>query len=323
MAHLENYEIMASSELHDMQAMLAQLTETHKVDVVGRGHQINASLRSVAFSDLNLMHVTYGEVPTRVQTYETDEDALLLFIMTGGTARVEHKGEECDISTTTGLMRDARAPLSACQNAFASYVVPLPIAMLKRHATALQGQEIGGGDLAFDLTLDLCSPNGRHLRNTVHYIADALDGPLRAGDSPLLLDTFKDLLLGSVLSLMPSMLQQTKSSRRIVPYYVKRARDYIHAHADSSITLDALAAHAGCGYRTLQIAFKDHYGMSPMAYVKRVRLSLAHEDLLRAADGATVSDVALKWGFAHLGWFSKKYLEQFGVLPSQTLRMRG
>jgi transcriptional regulator GlxA family with amidase domain len=83
-----------------------------------------------------------------------------------------------------------------------------------------------------------------------------------------------------------------------------------------------VAAHAGCGYRTLQVAFNKAYGMSPMSYVKHVRLSLAREDLLHAVDGVTVRDTALKWGFTHLGGFSKKYAEQFGALPSETLRLR-
>ncbi|HEY9164110.1 MAG TPA: AraC family transcriptional regulator [Magnetovibrio sp.] len=323
MAHLEHYEIIASSELHEMQDMLARMTETHKVDVIGKRHEIQASLRSAAIGDLSLMHVTYGDVPTSVQTFENDEDALLLFIMTGGAAGVRHKGEDFDISTTTGLMRDARLPLTASQDSFASFVVPLPKDILKRHASALQGMEEGDIDITFDTTLDLNTPNGKHLRNTVNYIADALDGPLRGVENTILFDNFRDLLLTSVLSLVSTLPQKTQPSGRILPYYVKRAREYIYAYAGSSITLDVLANYAGCGYRTLQVAFNDAFGMSPMAYVMHVRLTFAHEDLLRAADGVTVRDIALKWGFTHLGWFSKKYTEQFGVSPSQTLRMRG
>ncbi len=322
MTHLENYEILASTDLHEMQEILARTTETHKVDLIGKGHEIDASLRSAAFGDLNLIHVTYGNVPTSVQTYESDEDAQLLFVMTGGSANVKHKGEMFDISTTTGLMRDARIPLSACQDSFSSFVLPLPNTLLKRHAVTLQGRDVCDADIRFDAALGLSTPNGRHLRNTVHYIADALDGPLHGSDNLILSNALRDLLLTSVLALSPGFLEQTQPSNRIVPYYVKRARDYIHAHAATSITLETLANHAGCGYRTLQIAFNDAYGMSPMTYVKHVRLSLAHEDLRTAPDGVSVREIALKWGFTHMGWFSKKYLEQFGVLPSRTLRMR-
>jgi len=135
----------------------------------------------------------------------------------------------------------------------------------------------------------------------------------------------KALLLSIVLSLLPnscSDLLGDPLASNILPRHVKRSRDYIPAHAASSITLETLATHAGCGYRTLQVGLSDAFNMSPMASVKYVRLAFAHADLRFADDGVTVSDVALKWGFTNMSWFSKKYFEQFGTLPSQTLRTR-
>jgi AraC-like DNA-binding protein len=36
----------------------------------------------------------------------------------------------------------------------------------------------------------------------------------------------------------------------------------------------------------------------------------------------SVSEVAFRWGFTHLGRFAGAYKERFGVPPSQTLRER-
>lgn len=326
MTYLENHEVLSSKDLHEMRDILTRLTNTDEIDVVGKGHEIDASLRAADLDGLDLMHVTYGHVPTQVQAYEHDEDTLLLFILTGGAARVQHQGQEFEISTHTGLMRDKRIPLSAQQNAFESFVIPLSIDGLKQHARKLLGEETCLADIQFDVALDLTTPGGRHLRNTVTYISEALDGPLCGADNPIVLAGLKDLLLTSVLSLLPNSATDALQGRPkavAVPYYVKRARDYIHAHADTAITLETLARHAGCSYRTLQTAFNEAFGMSPIAYVKFVRLTLAHDDLRRAGDGVSVRDVAAKWGFTHMGWFSKCYVEQFGVLPSQTLRSRG
>lgn len=325
MKYLDNSEILASKNLHEMQEILSRLTNTHEIDVIGKGHEIDASLRSAAFSGLDLMHVTYGDVTTSVHNYEHDEDALLLFIVTGGFASVRHNGKAFDISETTGLMRDIRVPLTAQQDAFSSFGIPLSFDVLKQHAVAIFGEGACGRDVTFDPELDLSTPGGQHLRNTVHYIADALNGPLHGIANPIALDGMKDLLLTSVLSHLPNSCSDIRVDRpgsKILPRQVKRARDYIHAHAASSITLETLATHAGCGYRTLQVGFNDAFDMSPMAYIKYVRLTFAHEDLRYADDGVTVRDVALKWGFTNMSWFSKNYLEQFSVLPSQTLRTR-
>lgn len=39
------------------------------------------------------------------------------------------------------------------------------------------------------------------------------------------------------------------------------------------------------------------------------------------AQTITVSDIAKKWGFTHLGRFAKEYKALFGVLPSETLNL--
>lgn len=325
MAYLDNHEILATQDLHEMQEILTALTNHIEIDVVGKNQEIDASLRSVECNGLELMHATYGDVPTSVRTYEEDKDELLFFMMTGGSANVKHNGKDFHISKTTALMRDSRLPLLAQQEAFSSFAIPFSIDALQAHATALLGEEYCGLDITFDPEIDLTTPDGRHLHNTVHYVANALNDPLGGVNHPFMLDSMKDVLMTSILTLLPhssSDLLQGKPTTKITPYYLKRARDYIHAHAASPITLERLATHAGCGYRTLQIAFKEAYGVSPMGYVTLTRLNYAHEGLRRADDGVTVRDVALKWGFSNMSWFSKCYQEKFGIPPSQTLRTR-
>tara|TARA_Y100000813_G_scaffold10502_1_gene7548 strand:- start:346 stop:1398 length:1053 start_codon:yes stop_codon:yes gene_type:complete len=324
-AQLINHQVLASKDLHEMQQLLAEVTNTNKIDVVGKGHDVDALFCAVPINDIKLMHVTYGNVPTRVRAYEHDEDSLMLFLLTAGAAQVRHRGEDFAISPTVALMRDTRAATFADQENFASYALSLSADALKRQARALLGEGSFHRDITFDAKVDLETPGGRHLRQTIDYVASALDGPLRQFDNPLVMNGLRELLLTHVLTLLPNSYSDLLNNRPTggaLPYYVKRARDYIHAHADRPITLETLAQQAGCSYRTLQIAFNDAFEMSPMAYVRFVRLNGAHADLRTAAPGAGVRDIALKWGFSHVGWFSRRYLEQFGVLPSQTLRSR-
>jgi AraC-like DNA-binding protein len=60
-----------------------------------------------------------------------------------------------------------------------------------------------------------------------------------------------------------------------------------------------------------------------MAYVREVRLERARADLMSDDPSlGSVTDIALKWGFAHLGRFAVEYKRRFGESPSATLRFR-
>ncbi|WP_433802171.1 helix-turn-helix transcriptional regulator [Actinomycetospora sp. CA-084318] len=106
------------------------------------------------------------------------------------------------------------------------------------------------------------------------------------------------------------------------PAALRRAVEYIEAHAGEDVTLDEIARAARIGPRALQLAFNRHRGGSPMAYLRQVRLLRAHRDL-EAADptqGDTVAAIAAQWGFANPGRFATMYRESYGISPSRTLR---
>lgn len=106
------------------------------------------------------------------------------------------------------------------------------------------------------------------------------------------------------------------------PAALRRAVDFIEAHAGEDVTLDEIARAARIGPRALQLAFNRHRGGSPMAYLRQVRLLRAHRDL-EAADptrGDTVAAIAAQWGFANPGRFATMYRETYGISPSRTLR---
>lgn len=94
----------------------------------------------------------------------------------------------------------------------------------------------------------------------------------------------------------------------IAPIAAQRAREFLHAHFDDDVGLDALAAAAGTSRYKLSRAFKSAYGLPPHAYLVQLRLTYARR---RLAAGDTAVDVAAACGFAdqsHLGrWFQRAY----------------
>jgi AraC family transcriptional regulator, ethanolamine operon transcriptional activator len=104
---------------------------------------------------------------------------------------------------------------------------------------------------------------------------------------------------------------------------VKTAEDYALSHADERVYVTDLCRAAAVSERALEYAFKEVMGLTPVAYLIRLRLHRVRQALLAATQGSTtVSAVALDWGFWHFGEFSRAYKDCFGELPSDTLRRK-
>ena len=102
---------------------------------------------------------------------------------------------------------------------------------------------------------------------------------------------------------------------------VRIAEEYCLAHTDERIHVTDLCKAASVSERTLEYAFREITGLTPMAYLVRLRLHRVRQALLGAdPDSTTVSVEALNWGFWHFGEFAGAYKECFGELPSETLR---
>jgi AraC-like DNA-binding protein len=102
---------------------------------------------------------------------------------------------------------------------------------------------------------------------------------------------------------------------------LRAAVEYIHDHAAEPITISELSAASGLSVRSVQESFRRVFDVSPLTYLRQVRLDRVRAELLDAdAQAGAVGDVARRWGFAHLGRFSASYAERFGEYPKETLR---
>ncbi|PXF28609.1 AraC family transcriptional regulator [Pokkaliibacter plantistimulans] len=103
-----------------------------------------------------------------------------------------------------------------------------------------------------------------------------------------------------------------------LPHYLLRARQFIHDHARDNLCLEDIEQAAGVSRFKLFDAFKQHAGMSPMAYLKKYRLECARRAILEDFSTRNVSAIAMEWGFSHLGRFASDYRKLFGESPSET-----
>lgn len=113
-------------------------------------------------------------------------------------------------------------------------------------------------------------------------------------DQPLVASTAAQHLAASVLAAFPdtALTVPTGPDRNDAPPEVlRRALAHIDDHADQPLTVADIAAAARVTVRALQYAFRRHLDTTPLAHLRRVRLSHAHQELLAAGpeDGATVT----------------------------------
>ncbi|WP_158219808.1 helix-turn-helix domain-containing protein [Ideonella sp. A 288] len=149
-----------------------------------------------------------------------------------------------------------------------------------------------------------------------------------AADSPKLLEQ-EPLRKALVHSLCDALIH--RFGRRMAPAgagdttaatrqrVVREARRYMSTHAEEPITVPDLCEAIHVSRRTLQYSFQDVLQMSPVTYLRALRLNGVRRDLRRGGD-EPVADRAARWGFWHLSRFAADYRHMFGELPSETLR---
>jgi AraC family ethanolamine operon transcriptional activator len=134
------------------------------------------------------------------------------------------------------------------------------------------------------------------------------------------------LILGDLLPLLVNCFSAAACPRLCTPPFrrailVQEAEAFMQAHLDEPITLEAICKAVKTSKSALSYGFQEIFGLSPMAYLKTVRLHGVWR-ALKASDPAqtTVIGIANRYGFWHMGHFSRDYRQMFGESPSETLK---
>jgi AraC-like DNA-binding protein len=102
---------------------------------------------------------------------------------------------------------------------------------------------------------------------------------------------------------------------------VVRFEGVLEARPHQNLSMAEICAALGVSDRTLRSVCGEHLGISPTRYLRLRRMSLVHRAFWRgASDAASVSEVARRYGFRHLGRFAADYRDLFGELPSASLQ---
>ena len=114
----------------------------------------------------------------------------------------------------------------------------------------------------------------------------------------------------------PAADRSAVPKRPLEPFFLKRADQFIAENAGRGLTIAALARHCGVSWKTLENAFRDFRGLTPVAHVRNTRLDAAR--LALASGQGSVAEVATRFGFRSATTFSLEFRKRFGLSPART-----
>ena len=201
-------------------------------------------------------------------------------------------------------------------------ILKIPRTRLESHLADLVGRPVARPiDFTFGFRTD--TPRGGSLLAAVEFLARELDRPGGITDTPLAREQLESFVMTQVLLAVPNSYTDLLEGyvSRAAPSRLQAVLTYVESHADQPITPGELARIGCMSVRALHATFQHELGMSPMAYLRRIRLDRVRAELLRRNPShERIGDIATRWGFFHPSRFARQYHQRFGELPSETAR---
>ncbi|WIE72957.1 AraC family transcriptional regulator [Curtobacterium sp. MCJR17_020] len=237
--------------------------------------------------------------------------------MTSGSAHLDIDGQRVDLHRNVPTLLPCDTAFVFAAEDHDQRLVHLDRELV--HRVAGEQLDLGDRPLRFDHTRE---PDNAMYGRWQGALA-ALSRALRVGGPAS--DTWveaKSLAIAAFLETFPPQLDDLPAELALPRNARLRAAvEYVHAHASETVTIADLAAVAGLSVRSVQESFRRVFDVSPLTYLRDVRLDRVRSELLGLdPQVGAIGDVARRWGFAHLGRFSASYAARFGEYPKQTLR---
>jgi len=119
--------------------------------------------------------------------------------------------------------------------------------------------------------------------------------------------------------------EQSKKPERISnrERLLARALDFIHNSDIQTLTVSELVNSTHASSRSLQYCFSELMGITPKAYLIRIRLNAIRKELLLSDPASeTMTAIAHKYGVVNIGRFKQDYERFFNETPRETLSRR-
>ena len=282
----------------------------------------SARYHSVSFGTMSFNYLRYGaEVTVKPDCFES---FFMLELPLSGCSSIRYENESVDSEGDFGAIVSSQGVVQSRWGADTErLMIQIDREFFERFATNMLGHALSS-PLEFRLKLDTSRGIGAGLRAYVMHIARQLTLNPYFLEYSLVERQVENTLLTMLLCGQPNNYSEeiTAVAQPGAPSYVVAAYQYINENFQDSISIEDLVEVSGVSMRALYAGFKRYKGVSPMLALKTRRLQAVHEDLINPGCEEHVTQIAFRWGFTHLGNFSRDYRKLYGELPSATLKRR-
>ncbi|WP_340538847.1 AraC family transcriptional regulator [Nocardioides sp. GXZ039] len=317
---LTRFPVVATTELDVARERVADRYCPHGLSLARRGGRLDLVHNGTAVGrDVAVNYMAYGDevriTPGRFTNF------YLVQLPLRGRARVRCGSRELVADRHTAFVGSPEEPVDMRWSADCAKVVVYirrsAVEELAAATDASDGHE--KGSVVFDPTLSLDRPAVREWLQLLWLAIEQLEAGSGLLHTPLVATSYEQTLISALLAVQPNSAG-TPASVDVPSRTVRAALALIEGDPARAWRIADLAAACGVSARTLQAAFHAELGTTPLAELRRIRMDAVRRDLLEADPlSTTVTTVASRWGFYHLGRFAQAYRDRFQELPSHTL----
>lgn len=312
-----------TSRLEEFEEIVKRTVTGHTLKPFRRGDRSDCTFAFNGWRDFCIFHMGFGRALTAELETEEADDRVGFSMARAGSCDLLWKGKRYTNAGPQGVTFTSGPPKSLIFSEDGdAWGVVLCRRRIAEICSKLLGREIDVA-IEFEPQLRLDDAPGRSWVRLVHYATGEITNPhslvsrIPAARMQLEQTVITGFLLAHTHTYSLALHQPQDAA---APYYVKRAEAYIEAHYAEPLSLAEIAAQSGVSARNLQNGFQNFRHMTPMAFLRRVRLEHAHRALLKADPAyASVTDIAVGCGFGHMGEFASLYKRMYGVTPRETL----
>lgn len=314
----KNIKVLRSNDVDETRSLVASIFCEHELSIK-RNKPIDYAHEHLEIGAVGLSHMGYGAdvavKPGKLGSF------YLVQLPVAGHDRISINGHEYESDKDRATVHSPQEPLDMnWSHDCHKLVVKINKESLERHASNILGRTVTD-PLQFNSVMDLQQPAGVAWSSSVHNLYLEIQRSPHLFDSPLIRSQFEQNLMTTLLTWHSHEFSEHLNdySPRILPGHLKKAVDYMQACPEQTITMETLSEITGVHGRTLFYGFSRFLGISPMRYLRDVRLERVRQDLLDPSQPRSVTDIATRWGFYQLGRMAQIYKARYGESPRDTL----